>query len=46
MEFDGLTTAGTFADVTEIPEGCNIVGGYISGRVTHTVWLTGRKLEW
>ena len=26
VEFDGLTTAGTFADVTEIPEGCNIVG--------------------
>ena len=25
MEFDGLVAAGTFAEVTEIPEGCNIV---------------------
>ena len=25
MEFDGLVVAGTFAEVTEIPEGCNIV---------------------
>ena len=24
-EFDGLVAAGTFAEVTEIPEGCNIV---------------------
>ena len=25
MEFDGLVAAGTFAEVTEIPEGCNVV---------------------
>ena len=25
MEFDGFVAAGTFAEVTEIPEGCNIV---------------------
>ena len=25
MEFDGLVAAGTFAEVTEIPDGCNIV---------------------
>ena len=30
MEFDGLVAAGTFAVVTEIPEGCKIVG---------TTWL-------
>ena len=30
MEFDGLVAAGTFAEVTEIPEGCNIV---------HAKWL-------
>ena len=24
-EFDGLVAAGTFADVTEIPGGCDIV---------------------
>ena len=26
MEFDGLVEAGTFAEMTEIPEGCNVVG--------------------
>ena len=25
MEFDGLVAAGSFAEVTKIPEGCNIV---------------------
>ena len=25
MEFDGLMAAGTFVEVTEIPEGCNVV---------------------
>ena len=30
MEFDGLVAAGTFAGVTEIPDGCNIV---------HAKWL-------
>ena len=25
MEFDGLVAAGTFAEVTEFPEGCNVV---------------------
>ena len=25
MEFDGLVAAGTFAEVTEIPEWCNVV---------------------
>ena len=38
-EFDGFVAAGTFADVTEIPEGCNIVmpSGCTSGRVIHMV---------
>ena len=25
MEFDGLVAAGSFAEVTEFPEGCNVV---------------------
>ena len=40
VEFDGIVAAGTFAEVTEIPEGCSIVDAEGNHRLRRSLAAT------
>ena len=47
IECDGLVATGTFAEMNEIPQGCDIVGvKWLYEWKGEFAWLTGRKPVW